>query len=276
MYDHPRLAGRRDLFVRWLEDPTPREEIAERLGVPLGVLLRALNDTAPLQEPLGFHHRDVPFEVVAMDGTCDDIADGRFPMFGAPLTLRCYLKGGSLPQGMYEAADWNFMDAGRPGFVGYLYGVRHGDTLYLAGVQSDLGVRYSYLFQARGDGQTEVRRGDEVRLEPVAWPAEEFGAYVPVLRRTFQRYWIPVLLGAVVAWARRHPEVRRVGLLQFPLKPGEERRGHVVQRVYRELPERVGGARRCVRLDDGCHLYALLTLEQLTGHLGARLRVAAA
>src|SRR5215204_4620184 len=90
VYDNPGLADRRELFARWFADPTPREEIAAVLGLSLGELLRTLNDTAPLQPQLAFRHRGIRFAVVAMTGVCDDVADGRFPLFGTPVTLRCY------------------------------------------------------------------------------------------------------------------------------------------------------------------------------------------
>lgn len=218
VYENPRLsAERRALFARWLEDPTPREDIAASLGLSLGELLRTFNDTAPLSPAMPFTYRGIPFTSVAMDGTCDDIADGRFPLFGTPVTFRCYLDDPTLlPQEMFEAADWNFMDAGRPGFLGYAYGVHHEGAVYLAGVQSDLAVRYAYLFQGRDD-RTEIRRGDEVVEESSAALTERFADHVPVLRRTFQRYWIPILLSAVVAWTRQRTDITELGLLQFPL-----------------------------------------------------------
>ena len=275
VYDNPALADRRDLFVRWLEDTTPREKIAERLGVDLGTLLRSFNETAPLSEPIDFTYRKVPFSVVAMAGTVDDVAGERFPAFGEPVTLRCYLSDDTLlPRGMFEAADWNYMDAGRPGFVGYAYGVRHDRTLYLAGVQSDLGVRYSYLFQGRSDG-TDVRSGDRVELREAGDLATRYGEFVPVLRRSFQRYWISIMLGAVAAWASGEPELAELGLLQFALEPEEDRKGHVVHRLYRELPDRLGWGTRRVLLGDACHVYRVAELAAVVEHLGARWRLAA-
>ncbi len=274
VYDNPALADRRELFARWLEDTTPREVIAKRLGVDLGTLLRSFNETAPLSEPIDFTYRGVPFSVVAMAGTCDDVAGERFPAFGEPVTLRCYLTDDTLlPRGMFEAADWNYMDAGRPGFVGYAYGVRHGGTLYLAGVQSDLGVRYSYLFQGRSAG-TDVRSGDRVELREAGDLAARYGDRVPVLRRTFQRYWISIMLGAVTAWASGEPELAELGLLQFALEPEEDRKGHVVHRLYRELPERLGWGTRRVLLGDACHVYRVARLAAVVEQLGARWRLA--
>nr|CAF31537.1 cytochrome c-type [Micromonospora olivasterospora] len=251
--DNPLLGERRALLARWLDDPTPREEIAEALGLPLGALLRAFNDTAPLDAPVPFRYRGVRFAVTGMAGVCDDIVGDRFPRFGTPVTLRCHLaEPNLLPQAMFEAADWNFMDADRPGFLGYAYGVREGDTLYLAGMQSDLAARYSYLFQGRGEG-TDVRIGDEVAFQPTEELVARFGDYVPVLRRTFQRYWIDVLLGAVAAWAATEPALRTLGLLWFDLEPQEDAHGHLVNRVYRQLPQRLAADVRHVHADGRCH-----------------------
>jgi hypothetical protein len=269
VYENPELVGR-DLLFQWIEDPTEREEIAAAHGISLGALLRPFNETAPLSEPIEFKYRSVSFSAIAMAGICDDVCGDRYPRFGEPITLRCYFTDPTLlPQSMYEAADWNFMDAGRPGYLGYAYGVRHGRTVYLAGLQSDLAVRYSYLFQGRG-GRTAVRMGDEVAEREPADMVARYGAAVPVLRRTFQRYWIPVLIGAVCAWARTEPGLGELGLLKYELGGDERRRGNVVNRVYQELPERMASELRCVRLDGRCHVYSVSTLAAAEGYLGAR------
>ena len=269
-YDNPALADRRAWLRRWLIDETERSDVARELGIPLGQLLRAFNETAPLGSPAAFRYRGRPFAVTGMPGICDDIAGARYPMFGAPRTLRCYLTDPDvLPQRMYEAADWNFMDASRPGFVGYGYGVQHGRALYLAGLQSDLAVRYAYLFQARGDS-TEVRDGDQVSYRPTADLASALGAHVPALRRSFQRSWIQVLLGATLAWARDDAGVSEIALLQFSLSDDERGRGNVVHRVYRQLPTRLGGREREVRLAGGTrHVYSVASLEAVERYLGS-------
>ncbi len=272
VYGNPALVDRK-LLIRWLEDPTPREDIAAALGIPLGTLLRPFNETAPLQEPVGFCYRGVPFSVVAMAGICDDVCGDRYPRFGAPVALRCYLADMTLlPQGMFDAADWNFMDAGRPGYLGYAYGVRHGSAIYLAGVQSDLAVRYSYLFQGRG-GRTAVRVAEEVVERDPADMVDRYSSYVPVLRRTFQRYWIPVLIGAICAWACTEQELTEVGVLSYALEPAEDVRGNVVHRVYRELPERLKSRLRCVRVGGRCHVYSISALGEVAAYLGDRWRL---
>ncbi|HEY2441715.1 MAG TPA: hypothetical protein VGI31_01135 [Streptosporangiaceae bacterium] len=273
VYGNPALADR-ELLLRWLEDPTEREDIAAAHGISLGALLRPFNETAPLSDPVPFSYRYPSFSVVAMEGICDDVAGDRFPRFGAPVTLRCYLTDHAvLPQAMYDAADWNFMDAGRPGYLGYAYGVRHGPAVYLAGLQSDLAVRYSYLFQGRG-GATAVREGDEVVERDPADLVARYGAFVPVLRRTFQRYWIPVLIGAICAWAATEPGLAELGLLKYALEPAERERGNVVHRVYRELPDRLTGTVRRVRVGDREHAYFVSRLDAVQEYLGDRWRPA--
>jgi hypothetical protein len=270
VHDNAYLGERAQLLGRWLVDATPREDIAARMGIPLGQLLRTLNDTAPLGPSCPFRYRTASFAVVAMAGVCDDLAGDRYPLFGEPVTLRCYLQDSTLlPQGMLEAADWNYMDGGLAGFVGYAYGVRHEDTLYLAGVQSDIGVRYGYLFQGRG-GTTEIRVGDEVVPRAAAEVAGDYEQYVPVLRRTFQRYWIPILLAAALTWAQHDGQISRLGLLQFPREPQEDRRGHVVHRVYQELPERLGASLRHVVIDQHAFPYAVAPLALVERYLGGR------
>jgi hypothetical protein len=269
-YDNPALADRRELLLAWLEDPTDREEVAEKAGLSLGALLRRFNETAPLSPPIGFRYRQTGFTVVGMAGVCDDVSGDRYPKFGSPVTVRCYYADPSvLPQAMFEAADWNFMDAGRPGFLGYGYGVRHGRTLYLAGLQSDLSVRYSYLFQGR-TGATDVRTGDSVEQRPASELTQRYAPYVPVLRRTVQRYWIQIMLGAAAAWADAEPEVTEIGLLRFALEPEEAEHGNIVHRVYRDLPGRLGGISRVVRVGAHRHHYTVAPLSQVIDFLGDR------
>lgn len=267
-FDNPTVPEpTRRLFARWLLDPTERLDVAVREGMSLGKLLHAFNETGPLSEPVDFRYRDVGFAARTMPAICDDVAGDRFPKFGEPVTVRLYYADPTLlPQGMYEAADWNFMDAGLPGYLGYAYGVRHGETLYLAGMQSDLAVRYAYLFQGRGD--TEVRVGDEVFERPATDETARYGGHVPVLRRTFQRYWIKVVLGAAVAWAQTQPGLTHLGLLWFPLEPEEDRDGHVVRRVYRELPERLGTHTRQVVVGDERHRYRIASIADARAWLG--------
>jgi hypothetical protein len=271
-YDNPGLADRREFLLRWLEDPTPREDIARSMGMTLGAVVRSFTETAPVSEAMGFRYRNIPFTVTAMAGICDDVSDDRFPRFGAPVTLRCYLADDTLlPQEMFEAADWNFMDAGRPGFLGYAYGVRHDATLYLAGLQSDLAARYTYLFQGRG-GETEVRAGEDTRTCHPSDLVSRFSAFVPVLRRTYQRYWIQILLAAVCTWAAAEPGLTEIGLHMFGLEPGEDERGNVVHRVYRELPDKLPGTVRCVRVSGRCHPYWVCPLGCAHEFLGERWR----
>jgi hypothetical protein len=270
VYDNPALAERRALFLQWFTSSRERSEIAQLLGVPLGSLLRSFNETAPLSPALPFCYRRALYSVIAMAGVCDDVAGERFPLFGAPLTLRCYVADAALlPQGMYEAADWNYMDAGLPGFVSYAYGVRHQRTLYLAGLQSDLAVRYAYLFQGHG-GITAVRRADEVVSCSTNDLIALYGPHVATLRRLYQRYWISVLLGAAVTWALDDGSIDALGLLQFATGPEEARRGHVVQRVYDMLPERLGARPRYVRVAGKRHCYAVAELDSAIAYLGER------
>jgi hypothetical protein len=264
VYRNPDLADRQDLFRRWFDDPTDRAVVAAEVGRPLGQVLRAFNETAPISPPVGYRYRSATFAVTAMTGVCDDVHGSRYPRFGAPITLRFYLAPSPLPQSMHEAADWNFMDAGRPGFVGYAYGVRQGPTVYLAGLQSDLAVRYAYLFQGRA--ATEVRQGDDVEEQLAGAPGH--AEHIPLLRRIFQRHWIPVLAGGVLAWAREDPSVAEIGVLQFPMEPAEDRDGGVIRRVYRDLPERMGARERVIDLAGVRHRYAVAPLAGLAGHLG--------
>jgi hypothetical protein len=201
--------------------------------------------------PIGFRHRETGFLVRAgADG-------GSEPRFGSPVTLRVYYADPTvLPQAMFEAADRTFMDAGHPGFLGYAYGVRHSETLYLAGLHSDLAMRCAALFANRG-GTTEIRAGDTVERRATTVETQRYGEFVPVLRNTFQRYWIQILLCGAVAWARTEPALSQLGLL-WP----DEDRGGVVRRIYRELPDRLSTRPRWVSVGAERHHYLVTTITE--------------
>jgi hypothetical protein len=257
-FENPTLpAETRTLLTRWLDDPTDRPEVAAKEGMSLGALLRVFNQTAPLADPVGFRHRETGFLVRSMAGTCDEVIGDGFPKFGSPVTLRVYYADpGAVPQAMFEAADWTFMDAGEPGFLGYAYGVRHSETLYLAGLRSELAMRCAALFQNKG-GEAEIRVGDDVERRATTAETEQYANFVPVLRQTFQRYWIQILLGAAVAWARTEPALSQIGLL-WP----EEDRGGVVRRIYRELPHRLSTRPRWVSVGGSRHHYLVTTITE--------------
>ena len=257
-FENPELPEEtRTLLARWLDDPTSRDEVAAKEGMSLGALLRAFNQTAPLSEPVAFRHRETGFLVRAMAGTCGDVIGDRFPKFGSPVTLRLYYADpATLPKPMYEAADWTFMDAGQPGFLGYAYGVRHSETLYLAGLRSDLAMRCAALFLNQG-GEAEIRVGDAVERRATTAETQRYARFVPVLRNTFQRHWIQTMLGAAVAWARTEPALTQLGLL-WP----EEDRGGVVRRIYRELPHRLSTRPRWVSVGADRHHYLVTTITE--------------
>ena len=263
------IDGHRSLFDRWFDTPVDREEAARSEGIALGVLLRTFNGTAPLEPPLGYAFRRVPFEVIGMAGACDDIHGDRFPRFGEPRTLRCYLADPSVvPQRVCEAADWNFMDAGREGFVGYAYGVQHDRTLYLAGIQSDLAVRYGYLLQ-RGHGATEVRDGDAVTERVPDDLIAEYGACVPALRRSFQRWWVPILLAGICTWLSAPGRPSELAFMDFDLSPSERQRGHVLWRLYRDLPRKLGACQRTVSVGADRYQFRVVTVVSMHEWLGA-------
>ncbi|WP_284125101.1 hypothetical protein [Parerythrobacter aestuarii] len=260
------LGARRTEYATTICSEDDRSEIARRRGVTLGTLLRSMNDTAPLGEPVRYRNKTNDFEVVPMLGLCDDYAGERFAKFGEAVTLRFYLKNcPELPQRLFEAADWNFMDAGMPGYVGYAIGSTDGDTLYVSGIQSDLAARYSYLMQSRQP--TEIRNGDEISIG--RGPVEGLGAVstIRTLRRVFQRDWLAILLRGIAAFMKTR-KLRKFALHQFPFLPEESEPGHQMWRVYRALPRRVGASALRVRTEDADYRYALFDLRHLDKYLG--------
>ena len=258
----------RELHRRYLDTAIPREEAAEREGLRLGRLLRALNETAPLSGGLSYACARWQFVVRSMDALCDDFHGSRFGAFGAPITLRVYLtEEAGLPAEMFRLADWNFMDGGQPFFVGYAYGSVHDGTMFLSGLQSDMAQRYTYLFLAQ-DGETEVREGEEVVLRSTDDLQTLYGGYVPLFRKAFQRKSIPALMGGVVAVARSRG-LDAVALHRFPLTAEESRPGNIVHRVYEGVPAKVPGTRLEVRTDRASYRYHRMELADVAEYVAA-------
>lgn len=264
----PRMRERAGLFRCYFDSPTPREELAPLLGMPKGQLLRIFNDTAPLGPPLRYRFGGASFVLYPMAGLCDDFHGERFGKFGAPLTLRLYLTAeAGLPAEFFEAADWNFMDAGLPYFVAYAYGTRLGDTLFFSGLQSDVAQRYTYLYLGRGEG-TEVREGLETSYRQTEDLRTRFGAYVPLFRRLFQRRWVDIVLAGVLCYVLRERGVEKLAFQQFPLLEEEDAPGHIVHRIYRGLPRKLTGHPLIVSTERSDYSYHCVTVAELTRHLG--------
>jgi hypothetical protein len=253
---------------RWFDAATDREEVARREGVPLGTLLRAFNETAPLGPALPFECGGYRFRVRAMHALCDDFHGPRFGGFGEPLTLRVYAdESAGLPEEMYRLADWNFMDGGRSGFLGYDYGTVLGGTYYVSGVQSDIAQRYTYLFLARGDA-TEVREGDRVVTRETGDLRERLGEHVPAFRRMFQRKSIPTLLGGAATVARELG-LGALALRRYDLDDDEVRSGNIVRRVYEGIPAKVPGRPVAVRTDRAVYPYHEMPVGEVDRYVRA-------
>lgn len=276
VYSKPWLEPVEPLLRKYLELDVDREELAARDGLEVGRLLKTLNATAPVSEPIGYRFKSIPFEVRSMAGPCDDCVGDRYGRFGDPITLRMYMTDEcGLPARLFEVADFNFMDAGFPYYVGYVYGTVYGDTYFVSGIQSDLAQRYTYLFLG-AQGPTSVREGEGIRWRTTEDLVEEYRAFVPLLRRTFQRRWIDVLLAGIVAWAERETNLSRLALQQYRLTPEEQSEGHVVRRIYERLPARLPCTIVRVATERAEYIYNRTTFADIRALLGPEAETAGA
>jgi hypothetical protein len=255
-----RARGQTELLAAVLDSPELRADIAVRLGLTRGALLRRLNDTAPPQPSIAYRAFGEDFSVVAMHGVCDDYHGDRYGKFGDPVTLRFYADPScGVPQWVFEMADWNFMDAGRPAYVAYLYGTVLDSILFTSGIQSDLAARYAYILQDRGP--TEIRIKDEVYAVGRRTSKTD-PTIVPRLRRVFQRRWLMVVLAGTVQFMRKSG-LRWFALQQFELEPEEDADGHQMRRIYRNLPRRFNGRYTRVLTEDCEYRYCVCDVRRL-------------
>jgi hypothetical protein len=257
----------REINRKYLNSPVPREEIARAEGLLLGRLLRSFNETAPVSPPTRFVLGGRQFAVRWMRALCDDFCGDRFGAFGEPVSLRVYADPQVLPQGMHTVADWNFMDAALPAYLGYGYGSVFNGILFLSGLQSDLAQRYTYLFQ-RPEGKVDAREGEEILRVSGRLLVEKFGRYVPALRRNFQRTWIEVLLAGCASYALTQG-LRSMAFQQFSLTEEELRPGAPVFRVSRGLPAKIPSASIQVLTPERTYMYSIMETWAVRKFLGA-------
>lgn len=242
-------------FQEYLDTPIDREEIAARLNLELGALLEIFNQSAPIDHNfLQFTHKNYEFSISKMEGLCDDFYGDRMGKFGQPLTLRFYLETpGTLPAEIFDLADWNFMGAGKAFFLGYSYGSVFQDVYFISGLQSDLAVRYGYLFQLK-TGSTEVRRGNQVQIESTVHLGTVYKPHISELRRAFQRDWLTIFIAGIEAFVKKE-QLRHWALHQFPLTKKEMAKGNILHRIYRGIPQHMQGSPLMVHTLDQQYLY---------------------
>jgi hypothetical protein len=266
--DNEFLGDRRSLVAELINSSEPRDAAAARLGMSLGSLLRELNHTAPIEEPLEYVFARRKYEVRSMRGPCDDYCGERYGKFGDAITLRFYFGVDiELPQQIFEAADWNFLDGGFPRFCAYAYGTMLTGTLFLSGIQSDLAARYAYLFQQRG-GKTAVRVVDDVVVrDPYDRPALAIET-VAMLRRVFQRKWLLVVLAGIRRFMSA-TDLNTFALQNFELSELEEMPGHQMRRIYRDLPDQLSCEPLVVLAGDRIYKYRMCSLTRLGAFVDA-------
>ena len=200
-----------------------------------------------------------------MWGLVDDYWGDRFGKFGTPVTLRIYFENSTLiPMEMFHLADWNFMSADEDGYLGYIYGSKEENTLWLSGLQSDFCQRYSWLFQKRGI--REIRCGLQKKTLDNLSLIEKYKPFIPILRKAFQREWIIIFLLGICTWMNNTGAIR-CAIHQFPLTPGESSKGTFMKRIYRGLPEKIKG--EYISLSSGCGglRYYVMDFDDILGYL---------
>ena len=266
-------ARQRRLMKLYINSSTDRGDAARAEGLPIGKLVRSLNTTGPALSPVRFAFANVSFEIRGMRGLCDDVYGERYAKFGTPLVLRLYLTDSDgIDQRVFEAADWNFMDMGFPGFIAYVYGVFCEDMFFVSGMQSDLAARYTYIF--RGKGGVDVRSGDEILSSDEISQVNVDGATIRTLRRRFIRRWREIVLAAIDCYGVAIGDYSSVALHEFPLDDHELVSSHQMSRIYRSLPGRFAARRIVVETASEAYKYTELRGFQTGKSLAAQTSLA--
>lgn len=227
----------KEVFVKYVDTETDRQAIALMHGMSLKQLLMdVFNNTAPVSEKYYINFKTYCYSYNEMQGTCDDYCGDRFGKFGQPRVLRVYLKNCTqIPKELFEFADWNYMSAGLDYFIGYIYGVIYNNTYYISGIQSDFAQRYTFLYQ--NEGYVNIAyQGNVVEVENELL-VEKYSKYIPDIRRCFQRFWVTIFLKIIKDYSIKN-NIEAIGIQHFELTTEEQLKGNIVNRIYRELPEK--------------------------------------
>jgi hypothetical protein len=257
-----------NLFILYLNSSIDRQEAAEQEGIKIGELLKIFNKTAPVLNPIKYSYQkiDIDYVIRPMNGLCDDYYGDRYGKFGNPVTLRIYLtEKCGLPAKFFELADWNFMDADLPYFVGYSYGSQYDNILFLSGIQSDIAQRYTYLFLAKGEG-TQVRENDEIQFRDTDDLKEKYGILVPRFRKIFQRNWIDIMFAGILSYMIVN-KLEAVAIHQFPLIEEENQSIHLVNRIYRGIKRKLRGQDLVISTKEHEYLYYKIEVKELYNYL---------
>jgi hypothetical protein len=200
-----------------------------------------------------------------MYGLVDDYFGERYGKFGRPITFRVYLKtDNKLSDEIFKLADWNFMSAGKECFIGYIIGSIYDNKLWISGIQSDISQRYSWLFQKRGI--REIRVGNQVKKMDNSQFIQEYKKEIPIIRNTFQRDWIKILLCSILHFITNNG-INTFLLQKFELDELENKKGAFMHRIYRELPQKLNASLTTINVDNIELTYSSIKKNDLAQYL---------
>lgn len=219
----------KELIYQYYDTSYERGAIALLHHLPLSqMMFDIFNNTGDREAAVYYTYKKKQFSYQLMNGICDDYYGERYCKFGAPFVIRVYIQNyDPIPSEVFNIADWNYMSDRKDGFLGYIYGSFYKKEIYVAGLQSDIGQRYSFLFGKKcesfyNNGQSVIYIENDLIVD-------KFHIYIPYIRNYFQRDWISILMQAVVDVCYNR-NIEYLNLLQYTRDPEEE--GYIVDRIY--------------------------------------------
>lgn len=220
----------KQLIFKYFDSPYERTSIAMVENIPMDYLMYdVFNNIGEETFEKSFSYRGRIFHLTYFSGLCDDYYGNRYCKFGTPFVIRVYINGETpIPNEVFDMADWNFMSARKEKFLGYVYGSFCNDSVYIAGIQSDLCQRYTYLFSQYTE--TFYKTNNAVVYIENDLIVNKYKYVIPYIRKSFQREWIDILMKAVLE-CRSHNKYSNLYLLKYEFQDED---GEVVDRIYHQ------------------------------------------
>ena len=218
-----------EIIYKYFDSPYERTSISMVENIPMDYLMyEVFNNIGKVVFEKEYTYKGRHFSFSFFEGLCDDYYGNRYCKFGNPFVIRVYIDEIiPIPHEVYDMADWNFMNARKEGFLGYIYGSYSNDSIYIAGIQSDLCQRYTYLFGQYTESFYKTN-GSVVYIENDL-VVDKYKYVIPYIRKFFQREWINILMAAVLQ-CKNFLGFSKVHLLDYTLSEDD---GEIVDRIYK-------------------------------------------
>lgn len=220
---------KKELLYKYYNTPYDRSAIALLYNMSLAeMMFDIFNKNGYEESEVYFKHKNRRYSFILMNGICDDYYGEKYCKFGTPFVIRIYMPDYSpIPCEIFSMADWNYMSNRKDGFIGYIYGSFYQNEIYVAGMQSDICQRYTYLYGQQT--KTFYNDGHDIIYIENDLIVKKYKQYIPYIRRYFQREWLDIFMKSLIIVCYKH-HIQNMNLLKYT----RDTEGYIVDRIYNQ------------------------------------------